>query len=81
MDLISMMETKLTLSSDIAANWKSPSKFFWKNPVSAVLYNNYLFMHILSYWDYSEDVALLVHSLCKSKRLLTSDHTENSEAS
>jgi hypothetical protein len=65
------MEQKFTLSSDIVSNWKSPSKFFWRNPVTAVSNNLYLFVQILSFWDYSEHVAVLLHSLCKSKRLLS----------
>lgn len=81
MELAELMEQKFTLSSDIVHNWKSPSKFFWRNPITAVSNNLYLFMQILSFWDYSEDVAVLMHGLCKSKRLLTVDKDGGTESS
>lgn len=70
-DLSLMMERLQFQSQDIVPNWRSPSKFFWARPVAAIVENNYLFMHILAYWDYSQDVATLVHGLCKSKRVLS----------
>jgi hypothetical protein len=79
-DLSLMMERLHFQTQDIVPNWRSPSKFFWARPVTAIVENNYLFMHILAYWDYSQDVATLVHGLCKSKRVLSIEEEGSHEA-